>query len=155
MPSNKLGNDFELYYIAGTDINSGTNPWIGTGPWTQAVNHGDITFDRAPKSVEIPKRNTNHTKYKQGRFDQRLTVSVNYDPDDAFFQKIETAVANQTHLHLRLAEAAHTGGSIGWEADYCVVGDPLSAAIDDRGMVDVEFAVWADSVNEPATIAYV
>jgi hypothetical protein len=146
----KLGEDFLLYHD--TSANNGTSAWT-TPTWVLQNGVGDMTFDRAPKSVEVKSRSTKHTKYKQGRFDQRLSVTVNYDPASAFVTALEAAVAAQTHLHLAIADGAiATGGTNYWHADYCIVGDPLSAALDDGATFEVELAPWADSVNEPIKV---
>lgn len=142
---NLLGNDFRVYYDSASS-------W-GTPTWAEQKDVGDVGFDRAPTAVEIPKRGTNHKKFKRGRFEQSLTLRVNYDRTNAFVVAIEAALEADTPIHVALADGAiATVGTKYWHAEYCVVGDPLAATLDEGAYFDVELKPHADSVNEPAKV---
>jgi hypothetical protein len=146
-----LGEEFRIYLD--TSANHGATVWA-TPTWVEQKNVGDIGLDRAPKSAEIKKRGSSHTKYKQGRFDQRLTLSVNYKEDDALVEAIEAAIAAKTDLHIAVADGViATIGTNYWHADYTVVGCPLSGTFDEGSTIELELAPWADSINEPAKVS--
>ena len=141
----KLGDDFKLY----------TN----TGTWSTPVHVlqndiGDITFDRAPTSVPIPRRGTLAKRYKTGQQDWRLSFPMNYDSANTLQVAIEAQIATPgTPLYLAVADGPiATSGTVYWKAEYVVVGDPLAAALDNGASFAVELAVSADSANEPAKV---
>lgn len=146
-----LGEELKPYYDSAA--NHGLTAW-SSSTWVAVNDSGDGGLDRAPKSVEIKKRNTKHTKYLQGRFDQRLTLSVNYKEDNAFVEAIETAIAAGTDLHMAWADGPiATVGTNYWHADYVIVSAPgPSGTFDEGSTIELELAPWAHSVNEPAKV---
>ncbi len=146
--ANLLGDDFKLYHdTATTDI---TTTWP-TATWVEQKDVGDLGMDRAPTSVNIPRRGTKDKVYKRGQFDRRLTFSLNYDPADAFVTAIEAAIEAGSGIHLAIADGdISTSGTIYYHANWVVVGDPLSAALDSGAAFEVELAPHADSFDEPA-----
>lgn len=138
-----LGDDFKIYYDSANDMG-------GTPTWAEQTDAGDISFDRGPTEVAIPKRGTKFKKSKNGQQKWQLSFPLNYDPSNAFVTAIEAAINAGTSIHVAITDGAiATDGTNIWEADWCVLGDPIGAALDNGGVMDISLTPHADSANEP------
>jgi len=151
--ANLIGDTFTL--------NHDTSENWGTPTYVAQTNVNDLALDRGITGVQIDDR-SGFTKYKSGRQDHRLTFTMNYDEANVFLVAIEGAVAAGTTLHIAIADGTlgtagtvASGGTAGvnyWHAEYVVIGDPLSANLDEGATFEVELAPAIASSNTPVKV---
>lgn len=145
--ANLIGDDFKLY----NDTTNAAN-WTPT-VWVLQTDISDLAFDRGVVDVQIDDR-TGFVKHATGRQNQRLTFTVNYDEADAFVVALEGAVAAGTSLHVAIADGLiAVGGTNYWHGDWVIVGNPLSANLDEGATLEIELGLASSSANTPAKVS--
>lgn len=129
MSAEMLGDAFTLNYDNTANYASPS--------WVAQTSIGDIGFDMANETPEIPKR-IGTKVYKSGRQDWRLTATMNYDPANAFHAAVRDAIRTGGKIHMAIAEGnIATNTTDFWHAWWLVKG-PLDASLDQAATYELE-----------------
>lgn len=127
--SEMLGDDFTLNWDNTANYNASS--------WLEQTSVGDLQFDMANETPEIPKRIATKV-YKSGRQDWKLSITMNYDPSNTFHAAMRDAIRTGDRVHLALAEGDISVNTTDyWHAWWLVTG-PLDASLDQPATYAVE-----------------
>lgn len=131
MGAELLGDDYELALDTAA---SGAGSY-STPTWAKQTSLGDIKFDMANETPEIPKRIVTKV-YKKGRGDWKLSFTMNFDPTNTFHVKVRDAIRTGARVHLAIAEGPIA--SADYHHAWWLLTGPLDASLDSAASYEVE-----------------
>lgn len=127
--SEMLGDDFTLNYDVDSNYSSPN--------WVKQTSVGDLQFDMANETPEIPKR-IGTKVYKSGRQDWKLSITMNYDTGNTFHQAMRDAIRTGNRIHLAIAEGNIAVNTTDYWHAWWLVKGPLDASLDNPATYDIE-----------------